>query len=53
MSFPYETMDKSEGQGFLMSCGKKQNKTYRVMVYFKIREVMGVKLEDSATRGQE
>lgn len=53
MSFPYEIMDKSEGQRFLMSYGKKQNKMYRVMVYFKIRKVIGVKLEDSATRGQE
>lgn len=52
-SFPYEIMHKSEGQGFLMSCGKKQNKMYRVTVYFKIRKVMGVKQEDSATRGQE
>lgn len=53
MSFPYEIMDKSEGQRFLMSHGKKQNKMYRVMVYVKSRKVTGVKLEDSATRGQE
>lgn len=53
MSFPYEIMEKSERQEFLMSSDIKQNKMYRVTVYFKSRKMMmEVKLEDSTTRGE-
>lgn len=53
MSFPYEIMEKSERQEFLMSSDIKQNKMYRVTVYFKSRKMMmEVKLEDSTIRGK-
>lgn len=55
MTFPSEMTEKSDRQEFLTSSGEKQNKMPKENkgLFQNQREAMGVKLEDSATRGQE